>query len=61
LFARRSDAADMSLTGVISVSFVASAAQPETPDQGLVTSHAGSLEIVQQPAPLADHDKQATP
>jgi hypothetical protein len=51
----------MSFTGVISVSFVASAAQPETPDQSLVSPHARSLEIIQQPTPLADHDEKSTP
>src|ERR1700751_2743372 len=38
-----------------------SAAQPETPDQRLVTADARPLEIVQQTSPLADHDEQPAP
>src|SRR5690349_20851822 len=32
-----------------------SAAEPETSDQALVTRHARSLEVIQQPAPLPNH------
>src|SRR4029077_7897911 len=38
-----------------------SAAQPDASDQRLVTRRARLLEIVQQPAPLGDHDEQTAP
>src|SRR5436190_24057713 len=38
-----------------------SAAQPDASDQSLVTRRARLLEIIQQTAPLADHDEQSAP